>query len=224
MSLKNKYEVKSIDKSQTYEWLKYKHYSHRIPPIMKSFGLFKNGLLCGVCTFYNGMINIQDTIITNGSNYSHFELNRLCVNDNLDKNVTSYFVGNVLKLMPKPCVLISYADSSQNHHDYIYQATNWIYTGIGSGSTSFKDINTSEIFHEYTIRKVYGTRKTSELPTHIQKEKKGGDKYRYVYFNGSKTFKKKSIKDLKYNILPYPKGENKRYDASYKPTIQTQLF
>ena len=38
--------------------------------------------------------------------------------------------------------------------------------------------------------------------------------------------KKKLKKNLKgkYKIEPYPKGENKRYDASYKPTIQARLF
>ena len=31
-------------------------------------------------------------------------------------------------------------------------------------------------------------------------------KYRYIYFNGSKTRKKQLIKKLKYKILPYPKN------------------
>jgi len=31
-------------------------------------------------------------------------------------------------------------------------------------------------------------------------------------------------KNLKYGIEPYPKGQNKNYDASYKPNIQTTLF
>ena len=30
--------------------------------------------------------------------------------------------------------------------------------------------------------------------------------------------------DLKYEIKPYPKGKNIRYDASYKPIIQRELF
>ena len=31
-------------------------------------------------------------------------------------------------------------------------------------------------------------------------------------------------KNLKMNIFPYPKGNNERYDASYKPQTQTKLF
>ena len=43
-------------------------------------------------------------------------------------------------------------------------------------------------------------------------------------FLGSKTQKKNMLKNLKYNIEPYPKGKNKRYDASYKPITQGKLF
>ena len=49
-------------------------------------------------------------------------------------------------------------------------------------------------------------------------------KHRYIFFKGSKYFKKNCKKKLKLNILNYTKGENKRYDSSYKPTIQQKLF
>ena len=32
------------------------------------------------------------------------------------------------------------------------------------------------------------------------------------------------LNSLNYEIQPYPKGENKRYDASYKPSTQGLLF
>ena len=50
MTIPEKYKVESIPKEQTYEWLKYKHYAHRIPNIIYSFGLFENKILIGVCT------------------------------------------------------------------------------------------------------------------------------------------------------------------------------
>ena len=40
----------------------------------------------------------------------------------------------------------------------------------------------------------------------------------------SKGFKKLMLSSLKYKILIYPKGDNKRYDASYKPKVQGRLF
>jgi len=43
MSIKDKYTVRSIDSEQCKEWLLYKHYAHRIPPIEFSFGLWNEG-------------------------------------------------------------------------------------------------------------------------------------------------------------------------------------
>ena len=54
----------------------------------------------------------------------------------LEKNVLSFFVSGCLNRLPKPSVVVSYADTSQGHHGFIYQATNWIYTGL---SAKFKD-------------------------------------------------------------------------------------
>ena len=47
-------------------------------------------------------------------------------------------------------------------------------------------------------------------------------KHRYIYFVGSR--KREFRKALKYKIEPYPKGDNRRYDASYEPETQAKLF
>jgi hypothetical protein len=49
-------------------------------------------------------------------------------------------------------------------------------------------------------------------------------KHRYFMFLGSKTERKKMRSKLVYDIVPYPKGDNKRYDASYEPNVQLTLF
>ena len=64
------------------------------------------------------------------------ELSRLCLTENHEKNLTSYFVSQCLKQLPKPNVIVSYADTNNNHCGYIYQATNFIYTG--EAKTMFK--------------------------------------------------------------------------------------
>ena len=46
-------------------------------------------------------------------------------------------------------------------------------------------------------------------------------KHRYVYFTKNKKY---YMKKLKYTPEPYPKGDNKRYDASYQPTTQIKLL
>jgi hypothetical protein len=156
------------------------------------------------------------------------ELNRLVVNDGLEKNTLSFFVSQSLKYLPKPLVLVSYADTSKNHHGYIYQATNWIYTGL---SVPFKDyyVKGMEHLHNGTIMDMS---RGQENRVEWLKQKFGDKliqidrprKHRYFVFLGNKSQLKKIKSMMPYEILPYPKGDNIRYDSSYNPSIQTQLF
>ena len=213
ISIKDKYKVESIDSKETYEWLLHKHYAKRIPSISYAFGLFKNKILIGVLTvgkpaspsLCEGVCGVKHT------NYV-YELNRLCVNDHEEKNLTSYFVSCALKLVDKPKIIVSYADTQQNHNGYIYQATNWIYTGKTQERT---DIGNEDGTHSRHYNKNIDYKKHRKFRS---------SKHRYIMFLGSKKLKKKMFQSLKYKIHPYPKGENKRYDASYKPVIQTKMF
>tara|TARA_Y100001963_G_scaffold53185_1_gene74517 strand:+ start:83 stop:1372 length:1290 start_codon:yes stop_codon:yes gene_type:complete len=49
-------------------------------------------------------------------------------------------------------------------------------------------------------------------------------KHRYIYIIGNKRKKADILKHFKYEKIPYPKGDNKKYDASYKPITQMKLF
>ena len=80
--------------------------------------------------------------------------------------------------------------------------------------------------HSKTFSDKYGRRDKSfaeSIGFHIEKKQ---PKHRYFYILGTKSECKKYKKELlkQYEVKPYPKGENKRYDSSYKPTIQMQLF
>ena len=215
MSIADKYTVESIKKHETYDWLLNKHYLKRIPSISYCFGLYSN-FLNGVITFgssANYHFNDGACIFDNYKVYT-VELNRLCVDDGLKKNVLSYFVSQSLKKLPKPCCVFSYADPNQNHHGYIYQATNWLYTGRSTGKTryTFEDGSTFDL-NRFDDNKGKIVKKEKMLPTH-----------RYIFFHGSKKQKKQMLKSLKMKLYDYPKGNNKKYDASYKPQTQTKLF
>lgn len=315
MSIKNKYIVKSIDTSQCKEWLLKKHYAKRLPSISYSFGLFNiQNILQGVLTF--GMPpspTLAESIC--GENYSKIvlELNRLVVNDGLEKNVLSYFVSKCLTLIPKPRIIISFSDANMGHNGYIYQACNFLYTGESSNTTKLIDKNGVE-FHfrnvghyqknnrlnvglvkrrlneeninkvevaEY-LRKFKGDIKAKDLDkvfgykdtcSHWFRTDAGFSfpniddwlrlkeilklddslddkmlpfemiadsneiikklelkkinilpKHRYVLVSATSRDKNKIMSKFKLEIKKYPKGENKRYDASYKPSVQMQLF
>ena len=223
MGIKDTYRVSSINARDTYDWLLHKHYAKRIPSISWAFGLFdKDNLLQGVCTFGKPASHpLRNGIAGDSCADSVYELNRLVVNDDCPKNSSSFFVGRCLKMLPKDLILVSYADISQGHIGKIYQATNWIYTGFSAKRTDWK-IRGMEHLHGQTIADQ--TRGMRDRAAYMR-NKYGDDfyleerstKHRYVFFTGKKY-------SLNYPVLPYPKGESKRYDASYQPQVQTTLF
>jgi hypothetical protein len=219
MSIKEKYQVKPIQSYLCKEWLLNKHYAKRLCSISFAFGLFDNdNLLIGVCTFGcppSRSLCIGVCGIENAQNV--YELNRLCINEGLDKNVLSFFLSKTLNILPKGLIIVSYADTSQGHHGYIYQATNWIYTGLSAKRTERYDVNNPNK-HSKSVTQ----NKNLEYKNLAVRDRP--QKHRYIFFTGNKTQIKNYKKLLNYKQMPYPKGENKRYDASYQPTTQTQLF
>ena len=212
MSIKNKYKVKSIDKYLCKEWVLYKHYAKRVPSISYSFGLYENKNLVGILTIGKPASNSLCIGVCGVENSKYvYELNRLCVNDGLKKNVLSYFVSQSLKKLDN-LILISYADTAMFHAGYIYQATNWIYTGKTKQRTDIGgDDNTHSRHYDKNLE-------------YSKNRKFRSSKHRYIYFIGNKSTIKKWKKDLNYKIELYPKNNNKIYDASYKPAIQNELF
>ena len=236
-NIKKDYYIESIPSNETYPWLLYKHYAHRIPSISYAFGLYSKGILVGVMTY--GMPPCQ-------MNYGKasfktitidmLELTRLVINDNLPANSCSYFISQTFKLLPRPLCLVSFADPNNNHYGYIYQATNWLYTGLTQkGGKDKQWIYNNREYHAKTITiqrmKKMGMKYDESLNMTRNWINNGGQieenilrKHRYIYLLCNKTLKRKLLKDMKYDILPYPKGDNKKYDASYEPQTQGVLF
>ena len=215
--IKEIYKVKSIKKELCKEWLLYKHYAKRIPSISYAFGLFDSKMMQGILTVGKPASNALCIGVCGKHNSKYvYELNRLCVNDGLKKNVLSYFVSQSLKMLNN-IILVSYADTSQNHNGYIYQATNWIYTGLSAKRTERYDINNPNR-HSKSVTDSKNV-KYQELAVRDRPQK-----HRYIFFIGSKKQKKQWLKELNYKIQAYPKGENTNYDTSYKTTTQTELF
>lgn len=78
---REEFEVRSIPFSEAKEWVLYKHYAHRVPPITFAFGLFQNGKLQGICTYGHPLSSTLKGIF--GSEWADklLELNRLVVNE-----------------------------------------------------------------------------------------------------------------------------------------------
>ena len=229
MSIKEKYKVKSIAKHLCKEWLLHKHYLKRKVSFTYSFGLFKNNILSGILTFGNAIpLTMKKSLF--GEKYMDlvYELNRLCTNDNIDKNANSFFISQSFKLLPKPMIIVSYADKSFGHNGYIYQASNFIFTGESHTQLDWK-LKGKEHIHSRTLMDEFSfekdrIKKLKKKYGNLLYQEKREPKYRYVYIIANKKNKKQIMKNKLFISKKYPKGQNKRYDASYKPTIQKELF
>lgn len=196
-------------------------------PISFAFGAFIDGILIGVVTYGTPVSSSLRNGIC-GKEYSEFvlELNRLCCENS--KNVASELVGKSLRLLPKPKIVVSYADIEQGHIGYVYQATNFIYTGLSAKRTDWK-IKGKEHLHGATVADIS---RGQENRSEWMREKFGDDfyledrarKHRYIYFCGTKTQKEKMHNALLYPITKYPKGESKKYDAGGNVQIQKCMF
>jgi Ni,Fe-hydrogenase III small subunit len=215
--------VLPIKNEETYPWLLEKHYAKRIPQIMFAFGLYDDNQLKGVITYG---IPASPSLCMGicGKEYSNrvLELNRLCLMEN-NKNESSFLVANSIKLLPKPTIVVSYADTSQGHVGYVYQSTNFLYTGLSANRVDWT-IKGLEHKHSKTI---------SDGMTLLSiKEKYGDDfyytersrKHRYIIFHGSKTDKKIMRSKLMYEVMPYPKGDSKTYNSGGDVKTQGLLF
>jgi len=230
--------VSSIEGKFTHEWIVNKHYAKRKPIVMYSFGLFNlNGQMVGVCVFSpapSRFWNNGGKLFNDKHRINTMELSRLCVIDNHEKNLTSFFVSSCLRLLPKPNVIISYADANNNHCGYIYQATNFIYCGLAEPKNKSMDFYLlGKKYHgrnmnmEFT-RKILGKQYNEKLHWKENIISSGGEilpqlpKHRYIYINSK--HRKKLIEDMIYKPLPYPKTSNKNYDANYNTSTQLKIF
>jgi hypothetical protein len=227
----NKFKITKIKNEECKEWFLHKHYAKRLPSVSYAFGLYKNNLLLGICSYGRPVAHTLIKHAFNGHYQDNFlELNRLVVNDNLPKNSLSFFVSATLKQLPSPVVVVSYADTSLNHHGYIYQATNFIYTGLSAKRTDYK-IKGMEHLHSASVMDHAGRgvekgkiEKLKAIYGNNLYLKDRPRKHRYFYLIGTKKQKKEMLANLAYEVCNYPKGNNKRYNADYKPASQGLLF
>ena len=190
--------VKKIKSKETHDFILNKHYAGRLPSISYAFGYFEDDEMKGVLTVGKPASNSLCRGLA-GAKWSPnvYELNRLIVNGETYDNALSFFVGKVLKLLSDTdIVLVSYADEGMGHHGYIYQATNWLYTGKTLGRTD-----------KYVPGGKHSRHYVDNQP-HLRRVRTS--KHRYVYVP-NKRLRKSFLADLKYPIVDYPKGDNSRY-------------
>ena len=105
-------------------------------------------------------------------------------------------------LKPLDWIIVSYSDTAMNHHGYVYQACNFMYTGTSSPhADKYNPDGGGHNRHaeSFDVRKdEYSVQRSI--------------KHRYIYFcTNSKKLRRQWTDALRYDVVPYPKGDNSNY-------------
>lgn len=205
----NDYQVKRVERKACEEYLLHIHYAKRWPMMSHAFGLWYKDKLCGVIT-YGETTSAQLRMHLAGLAFETniIELSRLCLKYNRP-NEASLLVGRSIKMLPKNKIIVSFADTAQDHLGCVYQATNFLYTGLSWPHKALK-LRGRENIHELGLLAEF---KGQDSIRRAFKEKYKDEyyyeecsrKHRYIYFHGSRKFKKAARAALQHRIRPFPK-------------------
>ena len=200
------WSVRKIDNAIAQDVVVKSHYLHRKAPCSNAFGLFDElQALRGVVLYGTpSSAPLRSGIAGKDNANNVIELTRLWIDDNSPKNSESYLIGNSLKNCGKE-IVVSFADTQQNHLGIVYQATNWLYTGLSAKRTDWVVEGIDKHGHtwadKYTaeeMRNEFGD-KFKLVPR--------SRKHRYIFINAKGSRKKELLSLLKYKIEPYPKSQ-----------------
>lgn len=182
------------------------HYKHKMPAGKCVYlGAWEDGVFIGAIVWGMGQGDC-----TNGARYglprSHAmaELARVALTKHVSpvSQIVALAIKKLKRQSPGLRCLISMADPAQGHHGGIYQAGNWIYTGL----TKPDVMNFSR--GEWVLHRTATQRgSTAGLPS-----RKLPSKYRYLY-----PLDREMRKRLAEFSLPYPCGQSVEGDTSGNP-------
>lgn len=213
-------KMKVINEETAVEYISTYHYSRTTTSPTIAFGHYYKEHLINVILYRSpiGRMMAQQ-VMEDGDSENTWELIRMVSYEPKPKNLESYCIGNTLryikKFYPNIKIIISYADNSMGHMGYVYQASNFYYYGQSRIVDEWY-IDGVRI-HSRTVANQYGTTSIPQL------KKMLGDRFqvkvieetksRYFYIIAqNKKEKKEILSKIKVETLPYPKGDNKKYD------------
>lgn len=180
------------------------HYAKSVPAVQYAFNVYEDNEWCG-CILYSSGANNHIACPFDLGQGEVIELVRVALNGK--QKHTSECVAASLKelhkVAPQIKIVVSYADTDQGHMGIIYQATNWIYIGMGEPVHCFiirgKKTHFKSIYSKYGFVNLEWIRKNVD-PNAQDFKPKGKHKYIFV-------FDKKLRKEWTKKALPYPKKD-----------------
>lgn len=134
---------------------------------MLAFGVFLKQRLMGAVTLGAGPYNAH-ALIEGASPKDCLALTRLWLADELPPNSESPVLGVLLRELHRhTCVkfLVSYADPSRGHLGVIYQASNWLYTGLSEAMPLY-DTGDGNVLHSRSLSHACGSHSLEHFARH----------------------------------------------------------
>lgn len=209
----HKMEIKPIPTFWARTLIVKEHYLHSLPGgTHLAFGVFVESRLLGALTLGVGPFNAY-SMVEGARPDDCLTLTRLWLSDELPKNSESRILGIVIRSLKHHTnvkFLVSYADPAQEHLGTIYQAANWVYTGL-SQATPLYDIGDGKVRHSRSLSHAFGSHSVEHFANHGIEAKlvPQAAKHRYMYFLDP-TWRS----GLQVAVHPYPKSAIKSHGGN----------
>ena len=197
------YTVQRIGAKPGREFIRAHHYSRSCHNGPTCYGLFDGDALIGVCAFATPCSeNVRAYPFGADHVQRVTELHRLFVHDGTVKNTESWFIARALRQLkqdiPRLWAVVSFADTTEGHVGYVYQACNALYYGPGTDSRRrmYKDQDgrlrhRRQSGHTLTLEEATARGWTPCIR---------GSKHRYLFL-----LEKRAKRRLQLTAHPYPK-------------------
>ncbi len=185
------------------------HYSKRMPAATKhgfswreEGGLFGDSGLPQAVALYGQPVNRnwpQDAL----------ELTRLVRKDDFTNHLSEFVAWTLrwLKANTNCSFALSYADTGQNHHGGIYQATNWKYVKLSKGDGGCFLDGQGNFIHGRTAYLMFGTRSIEIVLKKNPTWTIADDYEKHVYIFPLRKRLNPLLKQFGWKIKPYPKPD-----------------
>jgi hypothetical protein len=204
------YTIKQIDSKSATKMVVENHYLHRRASTMFAYGLFDDEEMIG-CVIYGKPASNALCVGVCGPEESSkvLELTRLWIKDGTPKNTESFLIGRSLKLLPKDKdIIVSYAEIGAGHIGVVYQATNWIYTGMSDRHVEWRLDGKSASHSRHLFDEHGGVNGAKAYFGERLERHERPRKHRYIYFNTNNKWRRRDLNTkLRYKPQPYPKRE-----------------
>lgn len=199
-----KWQVEEIPSAIAQQIVVEHHYLHRKAPCSQAFGLFDvDGGLHGVVMYGTPSSSaLRAGIAGKEESFNVIELTRLWVHDSVPKNGESFLIGRSLPKVKKE-IVVSFADTAQDHLGVVYQATNWLYTGLSAKRTDW--VVDGHDKHGHTWADKYTANEMRQLFGEKFRLQPRSRKHRYIYINAKGKRKVELLAKLRYKQESYPK-------------------